>query len=187
LSFDFNTAEDESGMLQSSRLLNELISAEIDSDIDAGRIVLGGFSQGGAMSLLTGLTSERKLGGIAVLSGWLPLHKKFKSVRKLTLCSSDGTDTAQFQMTSQHAKSLPIFWGHGSGDPLVRYELCTKSVEYLKTTCGIPELGAGDESINGMRCKVYRGMAHTSCPEELNDLKVWLRAVIPVDGGSKLK
>jgi lysophospholipase-1 len=185
LSFDFKTAEDESGMLQSSRLLNELISAEVDSGIDSSRIVLGGFSQGGVMSLLTGLTSERKLGGIAVLSGWLPLHNKFKSVRILTLCSSNGTDTAQFQMMSQHAKSLPIFWGHGSGDPLVKYELCTKSVEYLKNTCGISELGAGDEGNDGIRCKVYRGMAHTSCPEELNDLKVWLSAVIPVDGGSK--
>lgn len=75
-------------MLHSSRLLNELISNEVDSGIDASRIVLGGFSQGGAMSLLTGLTSERKLGGVAVLSGWLPLHKKFKGVRVLVCFDS---------------------------------------------------------------------------------------------------
>lgn len=86
-------------------------------------------------------------------------------------------------MMSQHAKSIPIFWGHGSADPLVRYELCTNSIEHLNTVCGIPELGAGDENINGIRRKVYRGMAHSSCPEELNDLKVWLKMVIPVDGG----
>ena len=48
--------------------------------IPADRIVLGGFSQGGAMSLLAGLTTERKLGGIAVMSGWLPLRNKFKAV-----------------------------------------------------------------------------------------------------------
>jgi predicted esterase len=67
-------------MLESSRQLNELITAEVDAGIDASRIVLGGFSQGGAMSLLTGLTSERKLAGLAVLSGFLPLRHKFKAV-----------------------------------------------------------------------------------------------------------
>ena len=84
-SFDFNAEEDEKGMLESSRQLNELISAEIDAGLDASRIVLGGFSQGGAMTLLTGLTSERKLAGLAVLSGFLPLHHKFKAVCLLLL------------------------------------------------------------------------------------------------------
>ena len=79
--FDFDAEEDEQGLLESSRRLNEIISSEVDSGIDANRIVLGGFSQGGAMTLLTGLTSERKLAGAVVLSGFLPLHKKFKSVR----------------------------------------------------------------------------------------------------------
>jgi lysophospholipase-1 len=67
-------------MLETAMKLNDLISSEVDSGINAERIVLGGFSQGGAMSLLTGLTSERKLGGVAVLSGWLPLSHKFKAV-----------------------------------------------------------------------------------------------------------
>lgn len=79
-SFGFDTDEDEMGMLQSARMINGLISAEVDGGIDPRRIVLGGFSQGGAMSLLTGLTGERKLAGVAVLSGWLPLRAKFKAV-----------------------------------------------------------------------------------------------------------
>ena len=80
-SFDFDRAsEDESGMLKTVRQLNELITAEIDAGIPANRIVLGGFSQGAAMSLLAGLTSERKLGGIVVMSGWLPLRNKFRAV-----------------------------------------------------------------------------------------------------------
>ena len=67
-------------MQKTASSLNSLISAEIDNGIPASHIVLGGFSQGGAMSLLTGLTSERKLAGLAVLSGWLPLREKFKAV-----------------------------------------------------------------------------------------------------------
>ena len=67
-------------MLETVRLLNQLITAEVDSGIPSERVILGGFSQGAAMSLLTGLTTERKLGGVVVLSGWLPLKDKFKAV-----------------------------------------------------------------------------------------------------------
>lgn len=68
-------------MLETVHQLNQLITAEVDAGIPAERIVLGGFSQGAAMSLLTGLSTERKLGGVVVLSGWLPLKNKFKTVR----------------------------------------------------------------------------------------------------------
>lgn len=68
-------------MLKTVHSLNQLVTAEVDAGIPANRIVLGGFSQGGAMSLLTGLTAERRLAGLAILSGWLPLHATIKSVR----------------------------------------------------------------------------------------------------------
>ena len=68
-------------MLQSALSINRLITDEVDAGMDPSRIVLGGFSQGATMSLLTGLTGERKLGGLLVLSGWLPLRHKFKAVR----------------------------------------------------------------------------------------------------------
>ena|SRR5579863_9015625 len=82
-SFDFESAEDEHGMLQTVSSVNQLISAEIDSGIEAGRIVVGGFSQGAAMSILTGLTSERKLAGVVSLSGWVALRNKLKAVGRL--------------------------------------------------------------------------------------------------------
>ena len=77
--FDFEI-EDEPGMLRTVSSLNQLITAEVDAGIPSDRIILGGFSQGAAMTLLTGLTSERKLGGLIVLSGWLPLRNKIKAV-----------------------------------------------------------------------------------------------------------
>ncbi len=67
-------------MLQSRRSISEIITDEVASGIPANRVLLGGFSQGGAMSLLTGLTSEYKLAGLAVLTGWVPLKEKFKAV-----------------------------------------------------------------------------------------------------------
>lgn len=78
--FSFVSTEDENGMLASVRMLEGIIRNEVDNGMDASRIVLGGFSQGGVMALLGGLTSERKLGGVVVLSAWLPLREKFKAV-----------------------------------------------------------------------------------------------------------
>jgi len=80
-SFGFDTAEDEAGMLKSAGLINEFINHEVVvNGIDPSRIVLGGFSQGGTMSLLAGLTGPHRVAGLVVLSGWLPLRDKFKAV-----------------------------------------------------------------------------------------------------------
>ncbi|KAF8638581.1 hypothetical protein AX17_002123 [Amanita inopinata Kibby_2008] len=164
-SFGFDADEDEKGMLESARKINDLITAEVDTGVDPSQIVLGGFSQGAAMSLLTGLTGERKLAGIAVLSGWLPLRHKFKA------------------LASRHATSIPIFWGHGSDDPLVRYELCSHSIECLKEKIGIPT--TTPNNIKGIESHTYQGMHHVTCPKELDDLKKWLKSVIPKDGGRR--
>lgn len=86
VSFDFNPAnEDQEGMQRTVYSLNKLIESELDDEsaapnVPANRIVLGGFSQGAGMSLLTGLTLERRLGGVVCLSGWVPMRGKFKSV-----------------------------------------------------------------------------------------------------------
>lgn len=80
ISFGFNCPEDQAGMLETSHSLQELITAEVTAGIPASRIVLGGFSQGGAMSILTGLCGDRKLAGVIALSGWLPLKDTFVTV-----------------------------------------------------------------------------------------------------------
>jgi predicted esterase len=88
-SFGFDSKEDEAGMLQTRSALNALISDEVDNGTPPERVILGGFSQGAAMSLLTGLTGERKLGGVVCLSGWLPLREKFKAVCSYVLQKRD--------------------------------------------------------------------------------------------------
>jgi predicted esterase len=76
--------EDERGLLESARSVNEIITSELDNGVETSRIVLGGFSQGGAVTLLTGLTTERKLAGLVVMSSYLPLRGKLKSVSSST-------------------------------------------------------------------------------------------------------
>ncbi|THH16624.1 hypothetical protein EW146_g4048 [Bondarzewia mesenterica] len=164
ISFGFISEEDEAGMLRTVQSINQLITAEIDAGIPSERIVVGGFSQGAAMSLLTGLTNERKLGGVVSLSGWLPLTHKFKS------------------MTTQHATELPIFWGHGTHDPLVKYQFARDSVQFLETQVGIAEtsIDAADAAgLRGIAFNSYSGVGHSANDKELKDLQGWLKKVIP--------
>ncbi|OCH94523.1 Phospholipase/carboxylesterase [Obba rivulosa] len=161
--YDFkpNTQVDESGMLRTAHRLNQLITNEIDSGIPANRIVLGGFSQGGAMAVLTGLSTERKLGGVIVLSAWVPLKDKFKA------------------MASDHCKFVPIFWGHGKDDPLIKFEYGVNSVEYLKSALGIPIVAPDAPEKGGISFHSYDGVEHSTSTQELGDLKNWLKRVVP--------
>jgi predicted esterase len=63
--------------------ISKIIHTEIENDVPSERIILGGFSQGCSMTYLVGLTSEKKLGGLAFLSGRLPCQDEFESVCSL--------------------------------------------------------------------------------------------------------
>ncbi|KAI6133508.1 Phospholipase/carboxylesterase [Pisolithus thermaeus] len=158
-SFKESGEEDRDGMLESAGILETLIRDEIATGVDSNRIVLGGFSQGGAMSLLTGLTSSSRLGGLVVLSGWLPIRNEIK------------------KRLASHAPSLPIFMGHGASDPLVPCRIAKISAEYLSGELGI----ASQEKVGepGLTFKEYPGLVHSASPEELEDVAVFLRRVIP--------
>lgn len=138
--------EDEAGMHESRTLINGLIESEMDLGIPNTRIILGGFSQGAAMTLLTGLSSPIKLGGLVALSGYLPLLPKFTEY-------------------SSHAnKQTPLFMGHGDADQVVRYNYGFDSSQYLKKA-GYP-----------VQFETYRGMGHSSCDQEFQDLVKFLQS-----------
>lgn len=109
-------AEDEAGIVRSQQYVHSLIRAETaDKGISPHRIVLGGFSQGGAISIFAGLTSPVRLGGIFALSSYLLLQRR---VRDLIPAERPNRDT-------------PIFMGHGDADPLVRFEWGKMTAEKL--------------------------------------------------------
>ena len=80
--------DDEAGMLASVSAVDALIQAEVDAGIPENRIVVGGFSQGGAIAVLTALITQRRLAGVAGLSTWIPLNHKVPQVRK---CRCDAS------------------------------------------------------------------------------------------------
>lgn len=68
-------------MLASVAAVEYLIEKEVaESHIKSERIFVGGFSQGGVISILTGLNTPRKLGGVICLSGWLPMRAEIPQV-----------------------------------------------------------------------------------------------------------
>jgi predicted esterase len=87
----------------------------------SSRIVIGGFSQGGAMSLFTGATTPHKLAGMFGLSSYLLLGDKIKELAE----EAKGIN-----------KETPIFMGHGDADLLVKYEWGVKTAEALRTELG---------------------------------------------------
>lgn len=107
---------DEAGILESRAYLYSLIQSEVSQGISSDRVVLGGFSQGGAMSLFSGITAPFKLAGIVGMSCWLPLSHKLKEL-------IPGTNFNQ---------DTPIFMGHGDADPTVLYEWGTATEQRLK-------------------------------------------------------
>jgi predicted esterase len=113
---NLNGEQDETGILKSREYFHGLIKQEIDGGIPSERIVIGGFSQGGAMSLITGITSPTKLGGIFGLSCYLLLHNK---VRDLVPADNPNKDT-------------PIFMGHGTNDPLILPRWGEMTANFLK-------------------------------------------------------
>jgi phospholipase/carboxylesterase len=93
--------EDEAGLRASQQDVDALIAREIARGVPARRIVLAGFSQGCAMTLLTGLRFKERLGGLAGLSGYLPL------------AASTAAEVSAAQ------RDVPIFLGHGRSDGVV--------------------------------------------------------------------
>ncbi len=75
--FENESNFDSDGFSQSKALIDDIIAREVAAGIPHNRIILGGFSQGGAVTLFTGLQAEHALGGLLVMSSWMPARWRF--------------------------------------------------------------------------------------------------------------
>jgi phospholipase/carboxylesterase len=98
---DLSEGQDTKGTRESEQQIQAWIQNQIDSGIAAERILLAGFSQGGAIALHTGLRYPQTLGGIIALSTYLPL----------------ADTVADEKHAANH--NIPIFMAHGNGDPII--------------------------------------------------------------------
>ena len=105
--------EDEAGLRESHALVDALIATERARGVAASRIVLAGFSQGCAMTLMAGLRHPERLAGLMCLSGYLPLAALTGAER-----TAANADT-------------PVFMAHGSADPVIPIARATQSRDAL--------------------------------------------------------
>lgn len=111
---DFRQGQDSAGIRASELQLRTLIEREISRGIAAERILLAGFSQGGALVLHTGLRYPLPLAGILVLSAYLPL-----------------AETLQAEAADAN-RAVPLMMAHGEQDPVVPLSLAGQSRDLLQ-------------------------------------------------------
>jgi phospholipase/carboxylesterase len=142
---DMASKQDEAGIRATIADIELLIAREAERGVSAQRIVLAGFSQGGAIALAAGLCHAQKLAGIVALSTYLPISAVIARERHAANAAT------------------PIFWGHGSADPVVVMQRGVDSRDRLQA------LGYSVE------WHTYP-MQHAVCAEEIADLRRWLGA-----------
>ncbi|XP_041625472.1 acyl-protein thioesterase 1 isoform X4 [Vulpes lagopus] len=147
-----DSQEDEPGIKQAAENVKALIEQEVKNGIPSNRIVLGGFSQGGALSLYTALTTQQKLAGVTALSCWLPLRASFPQ-----------------GPISGVNRDISILQCHGDCDFLVPLTFASITAEKLKTLVNPANV----------TFKTYEGMMHSSCQQEMMDIKHFIDKLLP--------
>ncbi|KAG8233983.1 hypothetical protein J437_LFUL014444 [Ladona fulva] len=138
---DVNGPEDEEGIRRATELIHSMIETEVKAGIPSERIILGGFSQGGALALHSALKCGRPLAGVIALSCWLPLHRQFP-----------GNQFRIFpkNMAALGNKDIPYLLCHGDCDPVVPYKWGLMTASLLK------------QFLPKFEFKAYRGLMHSS-------------------------
>lgn len=111
--FELERREDDSGIRASAEQVNQLLNQERQRGMPADRIVLAGFSQGGAVALHAGLRFPETLAGILALSCYLPLADRL------------------LDEVSEANRETPVFMGHGTLDPVVPIQMGRMSYDFL--------------------------------------------------------
>ena len=114
LDADIARRADAAGVRESERILGDYVTAEVEGGIPPERIVVAGFSQGGAIALHGALRFPQRLAGILGISCYLPLPEGF----------AEGVAPAN--------AATPLFMAHGTQDPIIPVEAGMRSCDYLK-------------------------------------------------------
>jgi len=115
LGLDRRATQDEAGIRESAATATALVRREADRGVRSERVVLAGFSQGGAIALFRGLRHPERLAGIMALSTWLPLADRLAA-------EAHPANAA-----------VPVFMAHGTWDATVPIDLARQSRQELET------------------------------------------------------
>lgn len=142
--------QDVDGFHKSCETLKNLIKEQVDNhDIPAEKIIIGGFSQGAAVSLATVALLDFKVGGVVALSGFSPIKESLP------------------QIMNKANLETPIFQGHGTADPIINFDYGKQTSELYQ------KLG-----FKNAKFHTYPGVAHSASEEELADAMKFIDDVL---------
>lgn len=150
MSLDRSGPQDEPGIRASAATLVNLIEREHARGVEYHRIVLAGFSQGGAIAMHTAMRFTEKLGGLMALSTWMPLESTVEE---------EVVNNAESQ-----PRDLPVLMAHGTFDPMLPIAAGRHARDIM--------LAAGFD----VQWHEYP-MPHAVCAEEIAQIRNFLVAV----------
>ncbi|KAF2769400.1 alpha/beta-hydrolase [Teratosphaeria nubilosa] len=159
---ELDEEEDEQGLMETVKYLESLIDACVNKGVPPNRIVLGGFSQGCAVSLLTDLVSAKyagRLAGIVGLMGYLPLAENYRlqDIR------------AHYSLPPTHG-DVPVFLARGKKDILIPTRIWNRSLK------GLEAVGLSKDSLE---VHEYENTGHTITGPLLRDMCAFLERAVP--------
>lgn len=150
MSLDRSGPQDEAGIRDSAETLKQLIEREHDRGVDYDRVVLAGFSQGGAIAMHTAMRFPEKLAGLMALSTWMPLEATI--------------DGEVMQSPESQPRDLPVLMAHGSFDPMLPIAVGQHARDIMQKA--------------GFNVQWHEfPMAHAVCAEEIAEIRRWLLSI----------
>ncbi len=147
ISLDRSGPQDETGIRESAASLLQLIEREKARGVDTNRIVIAGFSQGGAIAMHTAMRFPDRLAGLMALSTWMPLASMI--------------DDEVVKNPQSQPRELPVLMVHGCFDPI------------LPIAAGQHARGIMQQAGFTVQWHEYP-MAHAVCAEEIAEIRSWL-------------
>lgn len=149
---DPSAKQDVDGFFKSCNVVKLLITEQIEKhNISPERIIIGGFSQGSAISMAVLSLLDIKIGGLVALSGFCPVTDALPGK---TNKSGINFDT-------------PVFQGHGTVDPIIAHQYGKLSSDFYKS------LG-----FKNWDFRSYNGVAHSTSEDELVDVVRFISSIL---------
>lgn len=131
--------QDDVGMKQSTDILHQAIEAQIKTGFSSEDIYLAGFSQGAAVSLFAGMSYPKPLGGLVVLSGYLPCVEclEFKQPQTLAVFFGSG-EFDNLVLPQWSHQGFQVLKNKGYGELILRdydmeHEICSEELDDLSS------------------------------------------------------
>ena len=147
MSLDRSGPQDETGIRESTASLLQLIEREKERGVDADRIVIAGFSQGGAIAMHTAMRFPDPLAGLMALSTWMPLESTI--------------DDEVVNNPESQPRELPVLMVHGSFDPVLPIAAGQHARDIMQQA---------DFTVQWHEFP----MAHAVCADEITEIRNWL-------------